>query len=175
MFTEYFYLIPPLSFHHQRHHLHDLLHLNIAPCIPTRMLHMQLLSVTLCTRPDTVDVTDQDCLATLRDNRIVGNLECYTSPCLTINCCFPPCLIPIETKFGVIFEKIDVVNKASPYVIKLETDPIVHPLCNVIIIVSTHLLAAKNCVTGSTPDTIPYNTSIRKTISGSFTGLKIWP
>ena len=78
---------------------------------------MQLVSVHACMWPDVVDVTDQDCLETLCDTMLVGNLACYPSPRLTITCCLPNCLISTEITFGVISEKIDVVNKASPYVI----------------------------------------------------------
>ena len=86
----------------------------------------------------------------------------------------------------MLCDKFDVLNKASPYVIKfvvwivtvlsylcccdvvaecfyyfkLELSLIVHPLCNVIIVVSTHIPKAINCDTGSTPDTTPYNASI---------------
>ena len=78
------------------------------------------------------------------------------------------------------------MNKASPYVIEFvawvvtvlsflywcvvvaeffyylysDPAPIVYTLCNVIILVSTHMPAAINCATGSTMDTIPYNASI---------------
>ena len=79
---------------------------------------MKLVYVPICTGTDTVDVTAQDYLATLRETRLVGNSACYTSSCITITWCCPTCLIPTEIKFDVLYEKIDVVNKASPYVIK---------------------------------------------------------
>ena len=41
-----------------------------------------------------------------------------------------------------------------------DPEPIVHPLYNGIVIVSTHLTAAKNCATSSTQGTIPHNTFI---------------
>ena len=73
---EYFYLIPLLSLYYQIHNFHDLLHLNLAPYIPYRRLHVKLVSVTVCKRPDTVDVTEQDCIATLCGTRIIRNLAC---------------------------------------------------------------------------------------------------
>ena len=79
---------------------------------------MQLVYVPILTQPDAVGVTDQDCLPTLRDIRLVYNLACYPIPCLTITRCFLPCLIPTEIKFIMLCEKIDIVNKASPYIIK---------------------------------------------------------
>ena len=86
----------------------------------------------------------------------------------------------------MLWEKIDFVNKISPYVIKFVAqvvtvlsilfrcvvvaelffsfylDPAMtfRPLCNVMILVSTHMSAAINCTTGSTLDTNYYNTSI---------------
>ena len=76
VFTEYVSLTPLVSFHRHLHHLHYFLHLNISPYIPPRRLHMQLVSVPVCTWPDTVYFTYQDCLTTLRDTRIVGNSSC---------------------------------------------------------------------------------------------------
>ena len=177
MFTEYFSLTPLLSFHHKLHHLHDFLHLKVAPYIPPKRLHMKLVSMPVFKWPDTVDVTDQDCLTTLRDTRCVCNSACYPSPCPSITSCLPTYLIPTEIKFGVICQKIDVVNKESPYVIKfvalivtilsflcccvvvadifesfyLYPAPIVHTLCNVIVVFSTHMSAEINCTTGYTP------------------------
>ena len=69
-------------------------------------------------RPDVMDVTDQDCLAILSDTRRVGNLAYYPIPRLTITFCRSTFFIPTEIKFSVICEKIDVVNKVLPYVIK---------------------------------------------------------
>ena len=86
----------------------------------------------------------------------------------------------------MICDKIDVVNKASPYLIKfvarivtvlsficwcvifaeflnsfyLYPAQIVHPLCNAIIIFSTHIPKEIHFATGSALDTIPYNVSI---------------
>ena len=78
---------------------------------------MKLVSVSICTRPGMVDITDQDYLAaTVCDTRLVVNWECYPIPILTITRCYPTCIIPIDIKFGVLFEKIDVVNMAFPYV-----------------------------------------------------------
>ena len=37
---------------------------------------MKLVSVPVCTRPDAVDVTDQDCLNTLQDTSLAENLAC---------------------------------------------------------------------------------------------------
>ena len=41
-------------------------------------------------------------------------------------------------------------------------DPLImlHPLCNSIMVVSTNLKTAITCATGSTPDTIPHNSTI---------------
>ena len=186
MFTEYFSIIPLLSFHHQLHRLHDLLHVNLVPYIPPRSLYVKLLSMPVCKQPDVADVTGQDFLTNLRDTRLVGNSACYPGPRLTITFCFPTCIIPTEINLYVICENIDVVNKSLPYVIKnlawvvtvlfflcccvvvayifnsfyLEPAPIFHTLCNVIIISSTHLSVAINFSTVSTPYTIPYNASI---------------
>ena len=133
-----------------------------------------------------MDITDLDCMATLCKNRLVRNSDYYPIPCLTITICCPTCLIPKYIKFGVIFEKIDIVNKASTYVIKfvacivtvlsylcccvvvayffdyfyLWPALIVHTLYNVTILVRNHPPAVINCSTGSTLDTIPYNESI---------------
>ena len=81
--------------------------------------HIQLVSVPVFTRTDAVEVTDQDCLSTLFDTRIVVNFSCYPSPRITINFCWPTCIIPKEIKFVVICEKIDVVNQVSQYLIRL--------------------------------------------------------
>ena len=147
---------------------------------------MQLLSLPVYVRPDEVDVTDQDFLAILRDTILVGNLPCYPSPSFTITWCFPDSLVPTEINFGVLCKKIDVTNKASPHVIKildwivtvlsfpcfwvvvaeffysfyLGPEPIVRPPCNAIIVVSSHIPVTINCASGSTPDTIPHNSSI---------------
>ena len=75
------------------------------------------MSVTICKRNDAVYVTYQDYLDALCDTRRVVNLSCYPRPRLTITFCCPAYLIPTEIKFGMIFDKIDVVNKALPYVI----------------------------------------------------------
>ena len=83
------------------------------------MIHMKLVSVPVCTKPDAVDVTDQDCLTTLHDTSLVENLACYPSPRLTITCCFPTCLIPTEINSGMLCDKLDVLNKAYLYVINV--------------------------------------------------------
>ena len=183
---EYLSFFALLSFRHQLHHLHDFLHLNIVPYIPTRRLHKQLLSVPVCIHPDVVDAIDRDYLATLYDTRLVGNLVCYPSHRLTITFCCLTCLIPTYIKFGVHFDKMDVLNKTFPCVIKFVAQivtsvsflfwcvrvaeffyhfylgplPIVYPLCNFIIILRTHLPTEINYATGYTPDTILYNASI---------------
>ena len=43
------FLCPLISFHHQLHRLLDSLHLNIAPYIPPRRIHMQLMYVPIYT------------------------------------------------------------------------------------------------------------------------------
>ena len=70
---EIFSLVPLLSFHHQLRHLQYLLLLNAVPLIPPNMIHVQLVSLPVLTRPDAVEITDQDCLVTLCDTRLVGN------------------------------------------------------------------------------------------------------
>ena len=70
-------------------------------------------------RPDTVDVTDEDCMATLCDNRLVGNSAYYSIPRLTIAFFCPTFLILTEIKFGIICNKIGVVNKSLPYAMKI--------------------------------------------------------
>ena len=97
---------------------------------------MQLLSMTLCLLTDLVGLTDQDCLETLCDTMLVGNLACYPSPRLTITCCLPTCIITTEIKFGVISEKIDVVNNASSYVINFVSQVLIvlsFPCCCVVV------------------------------------------
>ena len=42
----------------------------------------------------------------------------------------------------------------------LDPAPILHPLCNSIIIVRSHQKVEINCATGSTPDNIPHNATI---------------
>ena len=80
---------------------------------------MKLVSVSICTRPGMVDITDQDYLAaTVCDTRLVVNWECYPIPILTITRCYPTCIIPIDIKFDARCDKIDFLNKAVPYVIK---------------------------------------------------------
>ena len=79
---------------------------------------MQIFSVPVFTQPDTVDITDQDCLVTLRETSLVQNSACYPSPHLTINSCCQTCFIPTDIKFGMIFDEVYVLNKASPYIIK---------------------------------------------------------
>ena len=76
VFTEYFFLIYLLSFHHQLHHLHDFLHLNLTPYIPSRRIHMQLVSVSIYTHTDAVDASVQDCLDNIQDTRLVENSAC---------------------------------------------------------------------------------------------------
>ena len=80
---------------------------------------MQIFSVPVFTQPDTVDITDQDCLVTLRETSLVQNSACYPSPHLTINSCCQTCFIPTDIKFGMIFDEVYVLNKASPYIIKI--------------------------------------------------------
>ena len=141
---------------------------------------MKIVSVPIFIWPDVVDVTDQDCMDTLCDTSIVGDSACYTRHHLTTTFCCPTCLIPTEINFGMIGEKIDVVNKALPYVIifvarivtvlsficccvivaeffdsfYLEPAPISNPPCNVIIVFITHITSAIDCATGSTLDNI---------------------
>ena len=79
---------------------------------------MKLVSLTVCTRPDEVDVTNRVFLATLSDTSIVRNFSCQSIPRLTITLCLPKFLIPTEIKFGMLCEKTDVVNKSFPYEIK---------------------------------------------------------
>ena len=79
---------------------------------------MKIVSVHVYMRPNAVDFTDQEYLVTLRNTRLVVNLDFYPSPRLTITCCCPTCLIPTEIKFGVLCEKIDFVNLVLPYVFK---------------------------------------------------------
>ena len=80
-------------------------------------VHIKLMSVSVCPRYAAVEVTKQDFLATLSDTRIVGNSACYPNYCLTTTICWPTCIIPTEINFFGLFEKIDIVNKALPYVI----------------------------------------------------------
>ena len=67
---DYFSLIPFLYIQNHLQHLHDSLHLNLALYIPPRRLHLQLVSVHICTCTDAVDITYQDCLSTPCDIRI---------------------------------------------------------------------------------------------------------
>ena len=80
---------------------------------------MQIVNVHVCTWPNVVDVTDQDCLNILRDTRLLGDFTCQPSPRPTIIFCFPTYIIPTQINFGVRCEKIDIVNKVFLYVIKL--------------------------------------------------------
>ena len=73
VFKEYVSLLSLLFFHHQLPNLHYFLHLNLTPYIPSRRLHMQLVSVPICTHTNEVDVTVQYCLANIHDTRIVRN------------------------------------------------------------------------------------------------------
>ena len=68
-----FFITALLSFHHQLHQLDDLIHLNLVPYITPRRIHMQFFSVPVWTWPDTVDATDQDCVSTLCETRLVRN------------------------------------------------------------------------------------------------------
>ena len=79
---------------------------------------MKLVSVTVCMRTYTVDMTEQDYMATICDTSLVGNSACEPSPCLARTCFPQTCLIPTDIKFSLICEKIDAVNKALTYVIK---------------------------------------------------------
>ena len=66
---------------------------------------MQILPVPVCIRPDTMDINDQDCMATLCGTRLVENSSCYPRTQLTITCCSRTFLIPTDIKFGMIFDK----------------------------------------------------------------------
>ena len=81
------------------------------------MIHIQLLSVPVCTIPYVVDATDQDCLTTLHGNSLVETISFYPIPRLTITFCFPTCIIPTDIKSGIFCDRFDVLNKASMYVI----------------------------------------------------------
>ena len=142
--------------------------------------------MNVCTRTETVGITDQDYLSTLHENRIVRNSAFYPSPRITITIWFPTCTTSTEIKFVTLCCKLTFVNKALPCIIEfvsciitvlyflffyaivadlfysfyLNPDMIVHTPCNVIILFSTHLPAAINCATGSNPNTTPYNASI---------------
>ena len=80
---------------------------------------MQIVSVPVFIWPDAVDVTGQDCLTTICDNGLVVNFTSYpiTRFVITFRC--PTFLVPTEIKVGVVCEKIDIVNKALPYVVKM--------------------------------------------------------
>ena len=67
---------PPVSFRHQLKQTHDFFCLDLAPYVPTRRLHVQLVYMPVCVRPAAADVADQDCLTTLRDIKLVGILSC---------------------------------------------------------------------------------------------------
>ena len=80
---------------------------------------MKLVSVTVCMRTYTVDMTEQDYMATICDTSLVGNSACEPSPCLARTCFPQTCLIPTDIKFSLICEKIDAVNKELTYVINV--------------------------------------------------------
>ena len=105
LLKEYFSLTPLLYFHYQVCHLHYLLQINLYPYIPLRRLHTQLNSLPISKRPDSVDLTYQDCMATLLYTRLVGNPACYPSPRLTTTCFFPTCIIPTDIKLVMLCEK----------------------------------------------------------------------
>ena len=79
---------------------------------------MQLVSMPVFARPDAVDFTNQDRMATLHETRIVKYSSCCPSLRLTITSCCPTCLISKDIKSGLLCDKIDVVNNAFPYLIK---------------------------------------------------------
>ena len=53
----YFSLVSLLYFHQQIQHLQYFIHLDLAPYIPSSRLHMKSVYVTVCMRPDAMDVT----------------------------------------------------------------------------------------------------------------------
>ena len=76
VFPKYFSLVSILSLHHTLQHLQYFLKLNHDPYIQPRRLHMQILSMPTCTRPDAVEINDQYFITTLCDTKPFGNSSC---------------------------------------------------------------------------------------------------
>ena len=118
VFMEYFSLVPLLSFHRQLQNLHYFLCLNIAPYIPPMIIHVQLF---LCLYTRSL-MRWTSLIRTVWPPFLIPELlkiwPGSPAPTSPKTLCYPTCLIPIDIKFGMLCDKIDVVNKAFPYVIK---------------------------------------------------------